>query len=280
MTRTVLVGGSGWLGSAILRHLQADGPVRTLSRSELADERPEHLVDLLQPGPDLVVVNAGGRLRGTSQELTRDNVTLPLRLVEVLAGTGAYLLHLGSPAEFGDPQGTRPIPPTQAAQPVSDYGRSKAVASLAVLAHDVWGVLRPFNVIDRDMIPGNPVAIIRAQVWVAAATGTAIELPAAEAVRDHVSREFVAASVARAARDRLPGAFNLCSGIGLSYRAIAEALLRRLGVTAEIVDLDLPGIKVVVGDPTTWREVTGLAEAMDADGVAALVVDQPIGSER
>ena len=278
MTRVVLVGAGGWLGSAVRSALEADGPVTTLSRQAMDGLTAHDLAVLLRPGPDLVLVNAGGRLRGTPAELARDNLDLPTRLVDALAGTGAYLLHLGSPAEYGDPGSADPIPEAHVLEPTTEYGRVKAAASRAVLEHRGWCVLRPFNVIDRDMIEANPIAIIREQVRAAAQDGHPIELPAAEAVRDHPSRAFVAASVARAARDRIPGAFNLCSGLGLSYRSITQAIARRLGVPVSITDLDNPGIRAVVGDPAAWRARTGMAVALDADDVAALVLGQPIGS--
>lgn len=272
MTRVAVIGAHGWLGRAVAGLLPPDDGVMLLDRAEAADLDAVLLRDLLAPGPDLVVVNAAGRLRGSPTELEADNVQSTAVLVDALTGSGAHLVHLGSPAEYGDPGSAEPIPEAHPMYPVSDYGRSKARATEVVRAYDgTWCILRPFNVVDREMIEANPVAIIRAQIETVDAVEGVIELPAARAVRDHVSRDFVARSVLRAATDRLSGTFNLCSGVGLTYASIAEAIAERRGIRIRVVDLGLPGIRSVVGDPGAWAERTGLREQHDAAGIAGVV---------
>lgn len=268
MSRVVVLGAGGWLGSATWTALRDDPDARGFGREALAGASAGQLRVLLDPTEDLVVVNAVGRLRGTDEELEEPNLRFAAQLVEALLGTGAHLVHLGSAAEYGD-QGDAAIPETAERRPTSTYGRCKARASDLVLAEPTWCVLRPFNVIDVDMVPENPIAIIRDDV--AMADGL-VTLPAAAARRDHVSRAFVATSIARAARDRMAGTFNLCSGVGLRYDAIAEAIAARMGVAVQIRDLDRPGIRTVVGSPDAWLAATGMQEALDADGVAGLVL--------
>ena len=262
-----VLGAGGWLGSSIWGELSGDDGARSLGRAELAQRNADELRELLRPDPHLTVVNAVGRLRGAEGELADANLRFVARLVEALRGTGAHLVHLGSAAEYGD-QGQTLITERATAAPATAYGRLKAEASALVLTEPSWCVLRPFNVIDRSMVPENPVGIIRAQVL----AGGSVDLPAATARRDHVSRSFVAASVARAARDRVAGAFNLCSGIGVTYTEIAAAIARASGADITVTDLDRPGIRTVVGDPTAWQTATGLREALDADDVAGLVL--------
>lgn len=268
--RTVVLGVGGWLGSAILKHLNHDGTTRGLGRHELAGASSAALRALLDPSEVLTVVNAVGLLRGSVDDLRAANLEFTQRLVEALRGSGAHLVHLGSAAEYGD-QGEEPIRETALRRPVTPYGGWKAQASDLVLAEPSWCVLRPFNVIDRAMVPMNPVAVIVEGVRAALNDTGVLTLPAPQAVRDHVSRGFTAASVATAARSRLGGCYNLASGIGLRYEEIAESIAERMGGRVSIEDLGHPGIPTVIGDASVWCRATGLSEALDAGGVAELV---------
>lgn len=272
MTRVVVLGAGGWLGRAILRALLAQEAGTGLGRSQLEGKTAAQLRTLLEPDGHLVVVNAVGRLRGSEDELIEPNVEFPGRLVRALDGTGAHLVHLGSAAEYGD-HGEEPISERAVLRPRTPYGRFKAEASMKVLDRTEWCVLRPFNVVDASMVPENPVAVIRDAIR----SARSIELPAQHARRDHVSRTFVASSVVAAARSRVEGAFNLCSGVALDYGTIAMAIGARLGKQPALVDLHRPGIPVVVGDPSVWAGTSGLSEAMDAEAVADLVCGWAIG---
>lgn len=273
MPRLVVLGASGWLGSAVATSVKALDPATTTpSRTDLRDCSVAALRAVLAPADDLVVLNLVGLVRGTDAQFAESNERFVLALVEALAETGAYLVHAGSPAEYGDPGGTAPIPESHPLRPASEYGHSKAAASEAVLAHAEWCVLRPFNVIDYDMAPTNPIAVIRDQVRASVASGDPVRLPAAHAVRDHVSRDFVARSFVSAVHARYRGAFNLCSGIGIAYADIAKSMAAHLGGGVDIVDDDSPGIRVVIGDPAAWTKTSGLVESMDADRIAGLVL--------
>ena len=273
MGRLVVLGASGWLGSAVAAAAKTLDPATTTpTRADLGDCGAAALRDVLKPADDLTVLNLVGLVRGTPQQFDEANRAFALSLVDALAGTGAYLVHAGSPAEYGDPGSADPIPETHPLLPVTDYGRSKAVSSEAVLAQPGWCVLRPFNVIDADMTPTNPAAIIREQVRTSIAAGTPVTLPAAQAIRDHISRSFVARSFIHAATHHPVGAFNLCSGIGVSYAETARAIAAALGSEIEIIDENRPGVRTVVGDPTAWASASGLAEQMDAQAIATLVL--------
>ena len=77
-------------------------------------------------------------------------------------------------------------------------------------------------------------------------------------VRDHVSRAFLTRSLAWAAVERPAGMFNLCSGVGLTYREIAEAMARSAAVGSRSgISARETGIPAVVGDPTAWRRSRG-----------------------
>jgi NDP-hexose 4-ketoreductase len=272
--RVAVLGGGGWLGRALIEQLASDGRPGLLvpPREQVATADPADLRALLRPAPDLVVVNLVGARRGTPAELAAANAELPARLVEALAGSGAHLVHAGSAAEYGDPGSSDPVGERHAAHPAGDYGRTKLAGSLAVLTHPQACVLRVFNIVGRDLPDGSVVAEILAKVARARATGGAVELLSAQDVRDYVRRDFVLASIRHALGARTAGLFNVCSGTGVSYEALVEALAEATGGTLPVHDRAEPGIRAVVGDPAAWREASGLAERLDATAIARIVV--------
>ena len=275
MPRIAVLGGSGWLGSRLLAELGDAPGVEVISPPRIAVEgaTPAGLRSLLSPDESLAVVNCVGVIRGTDEQIDSANLDFVRVLMQSLEGSGAYLVQVGSAAEYGDPGSADPIPETRPTHPVTVYGRSKALATALVHDRSDWCVVRPFNGIDRDMTPINPLGEIREKVRAARESGGEVELWSAATVRDHVSRDFLARSLAWAARERPAGVFNLCSGVGLSYREIAEAMAEISGGRLPIRDLAREsGIPAVVGDPSAWRGSSGLSEAMDAEQVAALVM--------
>lgn len=275
MPRIAVLGGSGWLGSRVLLELAGSPGIEVFSppRSAVEGATPHDLRSLLNPESSLAVVNCVGVIRGTDQQIEDANLTFVRALVDAIAGSGAHLVQLGSAAEYGDPGTADQIAETTPTLPLTTYGRSKVQATALVTESDDWCVVRPFNGVDRDMTPINPLREIRDKVRAAREHGGEVELWSAGTVRDHVSRGFLARSLAWAAIERPPGVFNLCSGVGLSYLELTEAMAETSGGRLPIRDLSQDtGIRAVVGDPASWWGVSGLSEAMDAEQVAALVM--------
>lgn len=276
MARVAVLGASGWLGSALLAHLSDAHPSLKLhapARQELEEATPGALRDLLRPDTDLAVVNAVGVIRGDDAAIERANLDFVDRLVTALESEAAHLVQIGSAAEYGDPGSASPVPETQPAAPLTLYGCTKWEATQRVTGRSDWVVLRPFNGIDRMMTVINPLREIRDKVRAVRRSGGDVELWSAETTRDHVSRGFLVHSLAHAALERSAGVFNLCSGVGLSYRRITEAMAEVSGGRLPIRDLRREaGIPAVVGDPAAWSRETGLAEALTARQVAELVM--------
>jgi NDP-hexose 4-ketoreductase len=272
--RIAVLGGSGWMGRALLGRLRGRAPgIELLAPSrELLDRADRQgLRALLRPDPELAVVNLAGARRGEPHELAEVNADLPARLVDALADSGARLVHLGSAAEYGDPGSSAPVREDQPARPAGEYGRTKLAGTLAVLGAPRSCVLRPFNIVDRHLPEGSVVAEILGKIARAREGGGEVELLSAQDVRDYVSLDFVLVSILHALDSDAAGLFNVCSGTGVSYESLTIALAGATGGTLPVRDRGEPGIRAVVGDPTAWQRASGLAEHLAPTDIARIV---------
>ena len=273
--RSILVLGAGFVGAAVADHLAVDNDVIVRDipdHPELArrDADAERLVLDLVAGGVTAVVNTCGRLRGTDDEMVDANVSFPAWLVGVLAGSGVRLVHLGSAGEYGDPGSPDPIPETAVVHPVGIYGESKWAGTAAVLDARAAGldavVGRGFNLVSRHLAPVSPLYQFVHDVTALPPGGGAVELWWPATIRDHILLADLSAGVAAlASMESVPDLVNLCSGVGVSFAAIVEALAARQHKAVEITSLDRPGIPAVVGDPTRLRELCGIHPEMSAD---------------
>ena len=141
-------------------------------------------------------------------------------------------------------------------------------------------VARVFNIV------GYPVpAVSPMHQWLAAlsalpAGGGSVEVWWPPTTRDFVMIEDVAAALVELATASAapPPLVNICSGTGLSFGGIVEALAHALGVPATIESLDRPGIEVVIGDPTLLRSTLGWAPRMSVEALAARATGSDAGS--
>ena len=257
----VVVGAGGWLGSAICRELPEALPVR--AAGDLDDI-------LAAAGPRPVIVNAAGAKGGTPQELRRSNVELVTRLLDA----AGWLVHLGSAAEYGLGAAI-PVTESTPCAPTTDYGRTKLEGTGAALTGGRATVLRLFNVVDRPPQPGSPLADIRTRVLTAVRRGVEVEVLSGGTVRDYVSRDFVARSVAWAVTGRPEGLFNLGSGRPVSVGDIAAAAVAALGSAVGVTDLGQFPATALWCRPDAWEAVSGMREHLDGTAVAQLLVGDP-----
>jgi nucleoside-diphosphate-sugar epimerase len=201
-------------------------------------------------------------------------------MATALAGSGAHLVHVGSAAEYGVPADPRPLSEESVCSPTSDYGVTKLSGTQAVLdAMPTATVLRPFNVVDADLPHGSPMSDIGDRISRAITSQTPVEVLAASTIRDYVSRQFVIESISAAARLRPAGVFNVCSGVGVSTGDIARMVLDDRQMPNAITSSDDSQSSTIIGDPTRWRALTGLAEALGCRGIVeTLGWSESIGS--
>ncbi len=276
--RAVVIG-AGWVGERVTAEFERRG-LATASWSprdvpQRAD-RDEHLAAFLDRVGPRLVVNAAGLRAGDEDEMLDANVRFAARVVELVARTDARLVHLGSAAEYGMPASEGPIRERSECRPAGMYGRSKLAGTQAVLEWrhraDVL-VARPFNLVGPGAPPGTPVAQFAQEVAALRPMGGLVHVQWPATVRDLITVEQLARSLVELASvPTLPGVVNICSGGGVSFGEIVEALGRRRGVEVRVETSGEPGIPTVIGDPSLLRSLIGAApQPLDPDAVARAV---------
>jgi GDP-4-dehydro-6-deoxy-D-mannose reductase len=201
------------------------------------------------------------------------------RLLTRLAMTGASatrVLIVGSAEQYGaHPDSEQPLGESAAQAPLTVYAASKATQEVIALQMARAGqhvvCTRSFNHAgvgqnDRFLFPA---LVARAK---GLPRGGAMALGNSAPVRDYLHVADVVAAYDVLLERGVPGqAYNVCSGIRVTIREIAERVLRRLGVAAEITtdatlvrDVDVP---VLVGDNAKLRSATGWAPRFSIDDI-------------
>lgn len=262
MSDVLLIGAGGWLGRRIRDAL---GDVRTFAARSVLADGARALAAALEDR-EVVVVNAAGVRSGRAAEMWAANRDLPRLIAEAVSRAGGHMVHLGSAAEHAVAAGDG-VP---GSPPPSEYGRSKLAGTLAALETGCATVLRVYNVASSPPQPGSPLEDLVDRIRVGLTEGR-VELWSASTVRDWVTPRFVALSAVRAADLQTPGAFDVCSGVGVAMADAVRSAIALLSSDAEVVDLRAAEPTTVVGRPGPWHEVSGLAEEMSASILGGLL---------
>ena len=264
--RVLVVGGSGWLGRRILARIPSARPLAAADVLRLGAEAVRQAMS----DSEAVVVNASGARSGDRSDLESWNVAVPATLARCCAELGGHLVHLGSAAEYGTHQPHGLCAEGSDPAPESDYGRTKLSGTLAALTAGSATVLRVFNVAAVPPQAGTPLADVVDRTRAALVTGAAARLVSPRTVRDWVTAEYVATSVAAAVSRRPVGVFNVCSGVGVPIGDAVTRALQLLGLDTGVEPGDEPG-GPVIGDPGRWREASGLDEELTSVGLAHVI---------
>lgn len=289
----VLVLGAGWVGAAVEAAATGHTGVGSvhvidppfdpaLCRKDAA--ATAHLRAVIERAGITSVVNACGRVQGSDDELTDANLRFVEWLCDALAGSDVRLVHVGSASEYGDPGSPEPVDEAASPRPVGPYATSKAAGTAAVLAAGDEGldatVARVFNIVGHPIPAVSPVHQWLTDLRALGPGGGEVVVWWPPTTRDFVMIEDVARALVDLAvdSDAPPDVVNVCSGVGLSFGEIVEALADALGVAATIRSLDRPGIAAVVGDPRRMRATLGWVPGMTAAALAARAVGPAAGT--
>lgn len=227
-----------------------------------------HVPDALRNPGGAYEVNTVGtvRLLAEVRRLRRSGAADPVVLV------------VGSAEQYGrHALSEMPLPEDAEQRPLTLYAASKVAQEVAALqAFRSEGVrvicTRSFNHsgVGHDARFLLPSLVARALALVGR-EGT-LAIGNGDTVRDflHV-RDVVDAYLALLERGAAGEAYNVCSGDGVSVRALAQAVLRRVGATAEVTmdpalarPVDVP---VLVGANAKLRRATGWAPRYSRDDI-------------
>lgn len=271
----LLLGGAGFIGSALAKRLQlANIPIYVVDRENAAA-----LASLL-PRCSTVVHLASSTTPGTSArhpELETDNLALTLRLLALLqTQPPTHLIFFSSGGTVYGNSTIFPITEDAPTGPLSYHGAGKAAQevfckTLATLGHAVT-VLRPSNAYGPGQTLRQGFGLIRTLLEHARQDSTLEIWGDGENVRDYIYIDDVVE--AALGLIRLPedsGTYNLGSGVGYSINQVKAVVEQVCGVTLNTAYRSARGMDVrrVVLDNSRlsarlgWQAKVGLA-----DGVA------------
>jgi nucleoside-diphosphate-sugar epimerase len=277
----VVVGATGWMGRRLVARAGERGLLgAAVSRQgDVVGSWPSHPLDdlvKLATRPGAVVLNAAGATSGDETTLHQANVELVERLAGTCKEVGARLVTLGSAAEYGAPIGLLTAESDEA-QPTSPYGRSKLAATQTVLRHVNAGlcatVIRMFNLVGADRPGVDPISDFARAVNALPTSGGAVHPYDSSLVRDLTGLDQAADLVLDLCQHvgEAP-VVNLCSGRGVSFHDLIEAMAAVRGVPVRIEDTSPGGIPRVVGDPRLLFRLVGVREPQTVSELAALAL--------
>jgi nucleoside-diphosphate-sugar epimerase len=204
------------------------------------------------------------------------NVELVERLARTCRDVGAGLVTLGSAAEYGAPVGPLAAESDQP-KPTSPYGRSKLAATQTVLRHVDAGlratVVRMFNLVGADRPGVDPISDFARAVSALPPSGGAVHPYDSSLVRDLMGLDRAADLVLDLCQHVGEAPLvNLCSGHGVSFRDLIEAMAAVRGVPVRVEDTSPGGIPRVVGDPRLLFRLVGQREPESVSELAALAL--------
>ncbi|GAA2786140.1 NAD-dependent epimerase/dehydratase family protein [Kitasatospora paracochleata] len=277
LPRVAVLGGTGFIGRAILASLSEHGyglltvarkaPADALpgdfARLDLAEDEPAALAELLAAEKIDVVVNAAGGMWGlTDEQMVGANVGMVSRLLEALASMerAPRLVHLGTVHEYGlCPIGVS-LSEDSVPAPSMVYGQLKLQATeLIADAVRTRGldavVLRLGNVVGAGQPGHSLLGVMAAKLAEARAAGVTAELSLQPltAQRDFVDlQDTVDAIIAALTPVAAPPVLNVGLGRASSARELVELLIETSGVPTEITEVPAPAGS---GPETEWQQL-------------------------
>lgn len=309
MSRVLVTGASGFLGSHLVESLRNQGhaeligadlhaePAPGFDNWQQADLRDAALAlrTVFRAQPE-VVFHLAGTFGGPATIMHASNVTTTEHVLSAVQAVtpNARVVVIGSAAEYGRmPIEAQPAREAFVGLPVSDYGRAKRAVSELALRYatefDMQVVIaRPFNAVGRGISPLLVVGAIahRLRAALAARSSRTITIGTTDSVRDFIAAADVTDGLVLAAERGTAGeSYNLCTGVGTSVQTVLEQLIAFTGESIAVErDESLvrsAEVDALIGDPSKAREALGwqptrslesaLRGAWDGSAIAGVV---------
>ena len=280
--KVLLTGASGFLGRRVAELLAGDGhDVVSIGRSATAALGPNgmHIVADLT---DAAQVDRAARTAGEVESILHLAALVPRNAAQDEAATAFTAnvrgsVHLfsafGRPGQanvfastaevYGLPEGHEPIREDALPRPLSWYGASKAAAETYCRTLERHEEMR-IAILRLTVLYGTGDMIQRAipNFVGSAVRDEPIRLFGGEELRDYLHVDDAAQAVVVAWQRRLSGTYNVGSGVGISVREAADAVLRlaRGRSALERHPRQKPAADIVL-DVTRFRDATGFVPA-------------------
>lgn len=244
----MLLGGGGFIGSALAKRLQREGaPVHLVGRHD--GSRLAHVL----PQCGTVVHLASATTPGSSAAhpcLELDNLALTLRLLDLIqAQPATHLIFFSSGGTvYGNPQ-QRPVAEDSPLLPLSHYGAGKVAQEMFCQAFRAQGhavtVLRPSNAYGPGQTLRHGFGLIRTLLE-HAHLGTPLEIWGdGESVRDFIYiDDVVEASVRLINQSEDSGTYNLGSSKGYSINQVKGVVEKVCGKALKTIYRPARGMDV------------------------------------
>jgi UDP-glucose 4-epimerase len=234
MSRTIVLGHTGFLGGALMSYLQAEGKSEVLGFSSKTvdlrrNESLKVLEDVVDAGTTVIFASAITREKGDNIETLLDNIAMAGRLAAFLeAHPPAKCVCFSSDAVYpmqGDPiTEETPVAPGGTYYAIAKYTAECVLRRSAVATRIPLLVLRPTGVFG----PGDTHNSYGPNAFVRAVLGdrTVRLFGDGEEQRDHLYIGDLVRLVSRLIETNAVGVYNLANGISRSFAEIVEALRR------------------------------------------------------
>jgi UDP-glucose 4-epimerase len=266
----LLLGGAGFIGSALTARLQREGvPVRVVDR-ENVQHLPQWLSDCYA-----VVHLANATTPGLSAakpDLERANLDLTEHLVGCLrAYPEVHLIYFSSGGTvYGNPE-QLPVSEDAPLSPLSPYGIAKVAQEAICRELDAHGhhavtILRPSNAYGPGQTVKSGFGLVRTLLG-HALLGTTMEIWGdGNSVRDYIYiDDIVEATLSLVHRPQDAGLYNLGSGVGHSINQVKQLVEQMTGfqVHTEYRHARGTDVRAVVLDSSRLRDRLGWRAGMD-----------------
>ena len=248
MTRVMVTGAAGQLGSAIVDRLSARCDVAAFTRAELDLTDAQAVLETMTScGPDVVIncaaYNDVEAAEDAAPAALAGNALAVQALARAADATRALLIHYGTDFVF-DGTADRAYLETDACRPLSTYGISKLLGEWFALETPSAYVLRV-----ESLFGGHPAKSSIDKILRAIEAGQPVRVFADRTVTPSFVDDVAAATEQLMAIRPAAGVYHCVNSGATTWLGIAEEATRLLGRAAEIIPVSVNDVKLKARRP-------------------------------